>query len=171
MAAFVARQRMIDAQRKVLDTQLRPKLSAFGLAAYHNRMMSLVQDKFFAAGLTLSWDITPFYTRRNDLRKLSVQQQQVDNDREIFLFNTHLLSASVNGIINDLREGLKQDDRIISLRERIREKSMRRMQNGTETVNEMLRNVNAVNDAQQQKDIHEIQLLEAIYKLKYIYNY
>ena len=93
----------------------------------------------------------------------------MDNDREIFLFNTHLLSASVNGIINDLREGLKQDDRIISLRERIREKSMRRMQNGTETVNEMLRNVNAVNDAQQQKDIHEIQLLEAIYKLKYIY--
>jgi len=119
LAAFVARQRMIDAQRKVLDTQLRPKLSAFGLAAYHNRMMSLVQDKFFAAGLTLSWDITPFYTRRNDLRKLSVQQQQVDNDREIFLFNTHLLSASVNGIINDLREGLKQDDRIISFWELI----------------------------------------------------
>ena len=119
LAAFVARQRMIDAQRKVLDTQLRPKLSAFGLAAYYNRMMSLVQDKFFAAGLTLSWDITPFYTRRNDLRKLSVQQQQVDNDREIFLFNTHLLSASVNGIINDLREGLKQDDRIISFWELI----------------------------------------------------
>ena len=119
LAAFVARQKMIDAQRKVLDTQLRPKLSAFGLAAYHNRMMSLVQDKFFAAGLTLSWDITPFYTRRNDLRKLSVQQQQVDNDREIFLFNTHLLSASVNGIINDLREGLKQDDRIISFWELI----------------------------------------------------
>ena len=89
------------------------------LAAYHNQMMSLVQDKFFAAGLTLSWDITPFYTHRNDLRKLSVQQQQVDNDREIFLFNTHLLSASVNGIINDLREGLKQDDRIISFWELI----------------------------------------------------
>lgn len=89
------------------------------LAAYHNRMRSLVQDKFFTAGLTLSWDITPFYTRRNDLRKLSVQQQQVDNDREIFLFNTHLLSASVNGIINDLREGLKQDDRIISFWELI----------------------------------------------------
>ena len=48
---------------------------------------------------------------------------------------------------------------------------MRRVQNGTETINEMLRDVNAVNEAQQQKDIHEIQLLEEIYKLKHIYNH
>ena len=133
--------------------------------------MHLMKNYVFAAGLTLSWDLAPFYTRRNDLRKLSVQQQQVDIDRETFLFNLGLQSASVNGTIQNLREMIAQDTRIIALRERIREKSMRRVQNGTETINEMLRDVNAVNEAQQQKDIHEIQLLEEIYKLKHIYNH
>nr|WP_315346547.1 TolC family protein [Hoylesella enoeca] len=171
LTAFAARQRLIDAQRQSLHTQFRPKLAAFGLASYHSRMMHLMKNHVFAAGLTLSWDLAPFYTRRNDLRKLSVQQQQVDIDRETFLFNLGLQSASVNGTIQNLRETIAQDTRIIALRERIREKSMRRVQNGTETINEMLRDVNAVNEAQQQKDIHEIQLLEEIYKLKHIYNH
>lgn len=45
------------------------------------------------------------------------------------------------------------------------------MANGTETVNEMLRDINAVSEARLTKAFHEIQLLQEIYKLKNINNF
>lgn len=45
------------------------------------------------------------------------------------------------------------------------------MANGTETVNEMLRDINAVSEAKLAKAFHEIQLLQETYKLKNINNF
>ena len=75
-----------------------------------------------------------------------------------------------SGAIASLREQIKQDDEIITLRQRIREKAGQRVANGTETVNEMLRDINAVSDAQLAKRLHEIQLLQEIYKVKHLNN-
>ena len=74
------------------------------------------------------------------------------------------------GIIASLRKQIAQDTEIISLRESIRSKSDRKVQLGTERVNELVRDINAVNLAKTQKAMHEIQLLQEIYKLKYINN-
>ena len=94
----------------------------------------------------------------------------INQERETFLFNIHLQNEKEQSVVEDLREKLKQDDEIIRLRENIHNVSVTKVQNGIQTINEMLRDVNAVNEARQQKSIHEIQLLEAMYQLKNINN-
>lgn len=85
-----------------------------------------------------------------------------DSHREVFLFNNRLQNESENGAITSLRKQLAQDEEIVRLRESIRSKSDRKVEMGTESVNELVRDINAINLARVQKAQHEIQLLYEI---------
>lgn len=161
---------LIDARRKQLDTRLLPTLSLFGMGMLHSKVSDMINYGMLAGGISLSWNIGALYTRKNDIRKLEVQRQMNDIQREVFLFNNRLQNEQEYGIIASLRKQIAQDTEIISLRESIRSKSDRKVQLGTESVNELVRDINAVNLAKTQKAMHEIQLLQEIYKLKYINN-
>lgn len=161
---------LIDARRKQLDSRLRPTLSLFGMGMLHSKVSDMINYGMLAGGISLSWNIGALYTRKNDIRKLEVQRQMNDIQRKVFLFNNRLQNEQEYGVIASLRKQIAQDTEIISLRESIRSKSDRKVQLGTESVNELVRDINAVNLAKTQKAMHEIQLLQEIYKLKYINN-
>lgn len=167
---FAAQSKLLGEQRKMLDVQLKPKLSAFALGSYQSKVFDFMKNQMLAGGLSLSWNIAPLYTRKNDLKQLETKQKQIESEREAFLFNNRLQNEQLRGVVDDLKEKIGQDDRIIALRENIRAKSSKKVQNGIETVNEMLRDVNAVSQARQQKAIHEILLLQEIYQIKNINN-
>ena len=128
-------------------------------------------DAYYKVGVTLSWNFGSLYTRANDRRKIEDERLTVQSERDTFLFNTRLQTELRSGAVDNLREQLRQDDEIITLRRRIREKAELRVANGTETVNEMLRDINAVSDAQLAKRLHEIQLLQEMYKIKHLNNF
>ena len=161
---------LLDAQRKQLDTKLLPKLSAFGMGVYHTSVTDMMNNGLLAGGLTLSWNIGALYTRKNDIKNIETQRRIIDSQRETFLFNNSLQNENTNGNISTLRRQISQDDDIVALRERIRSKSEKKVKLGTESINEMLRDINAVSQARQQKALHEIQLLKEIYSLKTINN-
>lgn len=170
LSYFAAQQNLLDTQRKSLTSRLLPQVSAFAMGMYHNKVLDMMKPAMLAGGITLSWKISPFYMRKNDLRSIETKKSMIDQERETFLFNIHLQNEKEQSVVEDLREKLKQDDEIIRLRENIHNVSVTKVQNGIQTINEMLRDVNAVNEARQQKSIHEIQLLEAMYQLKNINN-
>lgn len=170
LSYFAAQQNLLDTQRKSLTARLLPQLSAFAMGMYHNKVLDMMKPAMLAGGITLSWKISPFYTRKNDLRSIETKKSMINQERETFLFNIHLQNEKEQSVVEDLREKLKQDDEIIRLRENIHSVSVTKVKNGIQTINEMLRDVNAVNEARQQKSIHEIQLLEAMYQLKNINN-
>ena len=170
LSYYAAQQNLLDTQRKSLTARLLPQLSAFAMGMYHNKVLDMMKPAMLAGGITLSWKISPFYTRKNDLRSIETKKSMINQERETFLFNIHLQNEKEQSVVEDLREKLKQDDEIIRLRENIHSVSVTKVQNGIQTINEMLRDVNAVNEARQQKSIHEIQLLEAMYQLKNINN-
>lgn len=163
---FAAQEKLIDARRRQLDTQLLPTLRAFASGIYHTKMSDMINNGLVFGGLTLSWNIGSLYTRKNDIRKLDNQRQQIDVQRQTFLFNNHLQSEGTDGNIRAIQKQISHDDEIVRLRERIRSLSEKKVQLGTESVNEMIRDINAVSQARQQKAIHEIQLLQEMYRLK-----
>ena len=166
LSYYQARESLLEAQRKQLNSRLFPTLKAFGMGVYHTKVTDLMKNGMLAGGLTLSWNIGALYTRKNDLRKLDVERQQVESERAIFLFNNRLEVESTEGNIAMLKKQLVHDDEIVRLREQIRDKSEKKVRLGTESVNEMLRDINAVSKARQQRSTHEIQLIEALYALK-----
>ena len=73
--------------------------------------------------------------------------------------------------MESLRQQLKSDSEIVALRERIRQKSERKVQLGTESVNELMRHTLAVSQARQQMSLHQVQLLQQAYNVVNINNY
>ena len=163
---YAARQSLLGEQRKQLDTRLMPTVKAFGAAMAHTRMADMLHNTFAAAGVTVSWNIGALYTRKNDLRKLQVEADRIDAERQTFLFNNHLQTEETQGQIAALRRQLDLDKEAVSLREAIYSKSMKKVKLGTETVNEMLRDAIAVSQARQQQSLHNIQLQQAICQQK-----
>lgn len=174
LALYNAQDRLLDQQRKTLDTYLRPHISLFLQGGYGNPALNMLKnsfDAYYKIGATLTWNIGSLYTRANDKRKIETDRLSIRAEREAFLFNTGLQSELQRGNIESLHKQIAQDDEIIALRQSIRAKADTKVANGTETVNEMLRDINAVSEAKLAKAFHEIQLLQETYKLKNINNF
>lgn len=174
LALYAAQERLLDARLKSLNVALRPNVGLFARGGYGNPGLNMLKDDFdayYKVGVTLSWNFGSLYTRANDRRNIDIERQTVQSERDAFLFNTRLQTEMQSGAVDNLREQLRQDDEIITLRRRIRDKAELRVANGTETVNEMLRDINAVSDAQLGKRLHEIQLLQEMYKIKHLNNF
>lgn len=170
LSYYASQSQLLDAQRKQLDTRLRPTVSVIGMGMMHSKVSDMVNNGVLAGGVSVSWNIGVLYTRKNDIKKLEVQQSMIDSQRETFLFNNRLQNEEADGNIASLCKQIMQDDEIISLRESIRSKADKKVQLGTESVNELVRDINAVSLARAQKAQHEILLLKEIYKQKNINN-
>ena len=168
LSMFTAQESLLQAQRKSLDARLRPTVGIFLTGAYHNRLMPIVRESNLMAGLSVSWNIGALYTRKNDLSSLANQRQQIGLERETFLFNNGLQQRQAYGEISSLRQQMQLDDRAVRLQEGILEKTRRKVALGTESVNELMRQILAVSTARQQRAVHEIQLLQATYHLSIV---
>jgi len=167
---FDAQSALLNEREKTLDVSIRPKFGVFVSGLFGNTGIEMIKKSMFMAGAKLTWNIDGLYTRKNDKKLIDASRQQIESNRETFLFNTRLQSRNEISIISDLREKLKTDDDIVTLRTNIRSKAERKVENGTLTINEMLRQINAESEAKQSKALHEIQLLKEIYQLKNIAN-
>lgn len=167
---YASQNLLLDAQRKQLNTQLRPTVGIFGMGMVHSKMSDMLNNGMMVAGVSVSWNIGALYTRKNDIRKIEVQRQINDSQREVFLFNNRLQNEEANGAIASLKRQIEKDEEIIRLRENIRGKSDRKVELGTKSVNELVSDINAVSLARAQKAMHEIQLLKEIYRQKNINN-
>lgn len=167
---YASQNLLLDAQRKQLNTQLRPTVGIFGMGMVHSKMSDMLNNGMMVAGVSVSWNIGALYTRKNDIRKIEVQRQINDSQREVFLFSNRLQNEEADGAIASLKRQIEKDEEIVRLRENIRGKSDRKVELGTKSVNELVSDINAVSLARAQKAMHEIQLLKEIYRQKNINN-
>lgn len=170
MQLYASQDVLLDARRRQLNAQLLPAVSLFGAGVLHTKVSGLVNNGLLAGGVSLTWNIGALYTRKNDLRKLAVERAMNDSQKQVFLFQNRLQNEQADGTIGSLRKQIEQDEEIVRLRESIRSKSEKKVQMGTESVNELVRAINAVNMAKSQKAQHEIELLRETYKQKHINN-
>lgn len=170
LSYYASQNLLLDAQRKQLNTRLRPTVSLFGMGMIHSKVSDMAKNGVLAGGVSLSWNIGALYTRKNDIRKLEIQRQINYSQRDVFLFNNRLQNEEVDEAITSLRKQIAQDEDIVRLRESIRSKSDKKVQLGTESVNELVRDINAVSMARMQKAQHEVMLLREIYRQKNINN-
>lgn len=170
LSFYASQNQLLDTQRKQLDTRLRPTIGFMGMGLLHTQVSDMVHNGILLGGIYISWNIGALYTRKNDIHKIEVQRQMNDSQKETFLFNNRLQNEDADGNIQSLKKQLTKDAQIVTLRENIRQTNEKKVKLGTETVNELIRSINAVNMAKQQQSLHELQLLQAIYHSKLINN-
>ena len=170
---FDAQNNQLGIQEEALKVGYLPRLGLFVQGAYGNPGLNMLKDEFapfYIAGVRLSWNFGSLYTLRNDKKVIASNRQQLQTNRDVFLFNTRLQATQQNSDIVSMRKQMQDDEEIIRLRTNIRLAAEAKVANGTLTVTDMLREITSENMARQTKALHEVQLLMNIWKLKYTIN-
>jgi hypothetical protein len=154
-----------------------PRLGLFAQGFYGNPGLNLFKDMTesrwtwnYLAGIRFQWNFGTLYTRKGSLQKLSIARKQIDNQREVFLFNHDLKVIQQQDAIAKMNRVMADDDEIISLRTSIREAAEAKLANGTITVSDLLRDITAESQAMQSKALHEIEWIKTVYDLAYTMN-
>ena len=174
---FDRRLQLTTAQEKAVDAQLLPQLGLFAQGYYGNPGLNLFEDMMKRrwswngiAGLKLTWNLSALYTHRNEKSKLRVQRELIENARQQFLFNNQLDETQQSENVRRFRAIAQRDGEIIALRTAVRKAAESKLAHGIIDVNGLLREINKENAAKTQQAIHEIDMLKAMYDLKFSHN-
>lgn len=177
MRLYNSQLELTEAKEKALDTQLRPKLGLFAQGFYGYPGLNMFEDMMNRkwslngiVGIKFSWNVSAFYTHKNDKARLNAQREMIENAREVFLFNNKLEEIQQSENINRYQTMMKSDDEIIVLRTNVRKAAESKLTHGIIDVISLLREINNENAAKTQQSIHEIDMLKEMYNLKYTNN-
>ncbi len=174
---FDARLKEIDTRKRMLDVAVMPKFAFFAQGWYGKPGLDIFNDIMYdrmtwngILGVTFRWDISSFYTRRNDLRSIDMSRRSVELQRSTFKWNTDIQQTQIENEIDRMFDMKASDDEIVRLRESVRKASESKYRNGVITVNDLLRDIMNENNAVIGRSKHELEMLKNIYDLKTVLN-
>lgn len=173
LSLLEARIGYLEEQKRGVNRELNPRLGAFVQGGYGRPGLNMLKREFegyYIAGLRVSWNLSPFYTRKNTLHVLENSQQELRLNREAFLLNTRMDLSRQQEESDKQKKLMQHDDEIIRLRGNIRKASEVKLQNGTLNATDLMRDVLSEHQAYLQKFLHEIQWLKSLYQQKTLTN-
>ena len=166
---FTLQQQILETQKSLVESKNLPKLGAFFQSGYGKPGFNMLRnefDVFNISGLRLQIPISGYYTKKNDLALLNTQQQDLEIQKENFLFNQNFSTIRNNEELDKLQQLIDKDEELIVLRQSIKKASLAQLENGVINTSDYLREVNAEEQARIQKMTHEIQFLFTQYNQK-----
>lgn len=173
LMAFESQVKLLELKSKMLNAQSYPHLGFFAQGGYGKPVLNMFKEDadFFAIiGLRMSWNIGSFYTKKDSKRIIESNKELINTNKEAFLLNTTLQQETQKAEIQRLEKLVLSDKEIIVLRERIKKSSEYKLENGTISTSDYIKDVNALDMANQNKILHKTQLLMSIYKYNNIIN-
>ena len=170
---FNAKINHLEEQNNEVNAALMPKLGVFLTGGYGNPGLNMLKSGFSAyyiAGVRLSWNLSSLYANKNNKQLIQNNMNSVATQRETFMFNTNMDISRRGHEINKYRDLMKYDDEIIALRTSVKQSSEAKMANGMLSGIDLMRDVTAEELAKQDKILHEIELLLAMYNYKWTVN-
>lgn len=172
LTLYQYQNQLLAAQSDLIPAKNMPKFSAFATGGYGRPGLNFLDNDFATyaiIGAGLKWNFSELYNgkQRNDRQLLTIQQQQVDLQKQAFLLNTNTQLQQINNDIVKLQELLQKDQQQITLRESIRQTSEAQLDNGIITSADYLVELNNENQARLNQAVHELQLqlAQANYKV------
>lgn len=168
-ALFQAQENAIDSKRSLLNARSRPVIGAFAQGGYGKPGLNMFENEFepyFAGGIRLTWNFSCLYTRKNDLRLINLQKKAVNAHRETFLYQLDMEIPRQRVEMERYRKTMEEDDEIIQHHRIIREAAEAKVENGTLTMSDLMKELLAEEAAKQAKTLHEVQYLMSLYALK-----
>lgn len=170
--AFIeSSQKILELKMKKLNVDLSPKILFLADAYYgypgRNIFKGLTDhNPSFNAflGVQLKFDLSPLYTRRNDKTLIANQMHELDLQRDLLNFKIRLANTGVSQEIEFLRQTLEDDTEILRLRTDVRVAAEERLESGVIDASDLLQKINDEAHASLQKSIHQIELLQALYR-------
>ncbi|SHI88708.1 Outer membrane protein TolC [Tangfeifania diversioriginum] len=168
---FSNQMAQMETQKNLLDKKRNPKMFGFGQAGYGKPGLNMLSDKFdtyYLVGVGVSWN--PFDWKQTERQKqvLQLRQEMVQQQENTFSQNIQLLLAQQSGQIEKLKKMLEKDEKLVELKTAITKATASKLKNGTINSADFVRDVQAETIAKLNRELHDIQLKEAIEKQRII---
>lgn len=171
LSLYQSQRLLLDKQENAITAKNLPQIGLFAQGGYGRPGLNMLDTKFklyAIGGIKLTWNFGNLYTKSNERKLIANNKNSVDVQQETFLFNTNVQLTQQQAETQKVKKLLDKDDEIIRLRNRVRKASESKYKNGVYQTNELIRDINAENQAMQTKALHSIQYLMSIYNYKYI---
>lgn len=162
MQLFALQRQLLERQMATLNTAKMPRLSAFAQGGYGRPALNMLDNTFTfygIAGVRLNWNISALYNLRTDQALLQTRQRQIAVDSAVFRFNNQLALTQQTAEYQKFTTLLKDDAEIIRLREEVLAATKAKYDNGVITMNDYLREMDAVSRARLNESLHRMQAL------------
>ncbi|MCH5248246.1 MAG: TolC family protein [Muribaculaceae bacterium] len=170
---FDNRQNALETSQLMTNVSIMPKIGFFAQAYYgypgfdyFKSMMNRNLSFNIMAGVRMLWNIDSFYTKKNKLAKTVLEVDNINIERETFLFNSRLQTESQLENLEGLRNVMQDDARIVELRGNVRKAAESQLRNGIIDATALLSKITDENAAKLTAKFHEIQYIQEIYKIK-----
>lgn len=170
---YKARKMEIDTQMDYWTAGGLPNISLFIKGGFGRPGLNMLDDSFapFAVGgIRLVWNISKLYSLGYGKKIVDYSKMQVDVAERTFRFNTEIEADGKIAEIRRFMNVLKEDDRIVELRESIRKSVASGVENGTKNASDLIGEMNKETLAKKQRTMHGIELMKSVYELKTIKN-
>ena len=119
--------------------------------------------RFFGdASLSIKWNMSSLYGLNKEKTKYKLNNQMLDIQRELFLFNLKNAFIAQEAQIKALEEVITKDQQIIQKRHNVTLTAANQLENGKITVTDYLTQLNAEMQATLNQKIHEVKLMNAV---------
>jgi outer membrane protein TolC len=162
---FSMQENLLNEKIKLSERKTMPRLLAFGNGAFGRPGYNFLDQKmrfYGLVGLGLTWNISSLYNLSYDKGNLSIQQQMIQEQRDLYQLNQNATLIRQNGEINKLKDMTAIDKTIVDKRKSISKTKANQLDNGTITPSDYLTELNEEKQATLTQRMHEIQLGIAI---------
>ena len=169
-ALFDIQRGRTDLMRKMVTTKWNPKVFAYGQLGYGRPSLNMLDNSFmpwWLIGAKVTWNPWNWNQNRNEKQIYAIQGDLLKSQQETFDKNLRVTSQKELGDMLKYAGLLEQDNRIITLREKITRAASSQLDNGVITSSDYLARLSEETQARLNLEIHRIQLTKA--KLSYLF--
>lgn len=174
---FDAQLEQLNINERVINSSIMPRFDLFAQGWYGRPGLNMFDDMInnnfswnYLTGIRFQWNISGFYSRKNNLNSIKVKHNSIGIQKDIFLLNSSMELSQIENEIAKMTDLKATDDKIVSLRQSIRKSSESRYRNGIITATDLLRDITNENNAILTRSTHELDLLRNIYDFKITLN-
>lgn len=167
---FDLQKSIYETQTKALKSSYLPSVRAFFQGAYGRPTLNPISNDFgawYITGIRLNWSLGSLYTSKSQRAIYNLNSQTADTDKETFIRNVKMDIAREDENVKKYKEMINQDYKTIALREDVTKSASAQLAEGVITTHEYIQKANNENAARQNLILHQIQLLQAQYNLKF----
>ncbi|GAB3297874.1 TolC family protein [Hymenobacter tenuis] len=161
---YAHQKALLTGQQKLTDARLAPRLSLFGQVGYGRPTLDFLRNDFHGygiAGVRLNWNLSAYYTRRQDREALRLGQEAVAVQQETFEQTQRVTLAGQQTAIDRYQALLETDKQLIDLREKIQATAAVQLDHGIIGFSDYFTEANNLTLARLNEQLHRLQLLQA----------
>lgn len=163
------RIKSLDSEKAIYMAEVIPQVDFTANGLYGNRGFNLMNhnNRFnYVVGISFRWNIDGLFLRKSALGHLAIAKNMIENEKEVFKFQTTLEEKEKRANIESKRAILDKDNEIIRIRTSIREACEKKLENGVATSTDVIREITQESKARIDEATHRLDLLKEIYDLK-----